>query len=237
MSLSLALWLALGFAEDSPAIDFGRDIRPLLSDRCFSCHGPDERMRKRDLRLDVREDAVAERRRGSAIVPFDRAASRLFQRITADRRPMPPDSSGKSLTPEEIELLGQWIDAGAQYEAHWAFEAPRRPELPGGSEPHPIDRFVSARLRAEGLAPSAPADRETLIRRVSFDLTGLPPSPGEIDAFLADTAPNAYERLVDRLLGSPHYGEHFARDWLDAARYADTNGYQYDTERTMWPWR
>ncbi len=239
----VALWTLLSvlappnLAEEP--VDYGRDIRPLLSDRCFRCHGPDENERKAKLRLDRSDDALAERRRGAAIVPGNRSASQLYLRTTSDssRRRMPPRSSGKSLTSDEIELLGRWIDEGAEYRDHWAFEPPSRPPLPAGHARHPIDRFVQSRLAAEGLAASPLADRETLIRRVTLDLTGLPPTLDEIDAFLADTSPSAYQRVVDRLLASPHYGEHFARDWLDAARYADTNGYQYDTERTMWPWR
>lgn len=235
--LGLAATMAAG--APAAAVDFQQQILPLLADRCFACHGPDANQRKGDLRLDKEEDAKA-----SAIVPGDAAASELVKRITATEPNdvMPPTDSGKDpLTPEEIALLRAWIDEGAPWAGHWAFSAPQAPAPPDvqlNTWPrNDIDRFILARLEAEGLAPSPEANRETLIRRLAFDLTGLPPSLEEIDRFLLDNDPGAYEALVDRILASSKYGEHMARAWLDGARYADTNGYQNDFHRVMWPWR
>jgi mono/diheme cytochrome c family protein len=233
----------LGLAADGTAVDYNRDIRPILADNCYTCHGPDAKQRKARLRLDTEEGALAELRHGRAIVPGKSAESRLIARITAadpeDR--MPPATSGKKLAPEQIELLRRWIDEGAVWQGHWAFVPPVRPELPAvrheGFVRNPIDRFILARLEQEGLRPSPPADRSILIRRLTFDLTGLPPSPAEVDAFLADLAPGAYERLVKRLLDSPRYGEHMARYWLDVARYGDTHGLHLDNERALWKYR
>jgi hypothetical protein len=228
-------------AED---VSFNRDIRPILSENCFHCHGPDARNRKGRLRLDTREGALGPRKSHEpAILPGKSADSPVMQRVLAadpDDR-MPPSDSGKKLSPQQIELLRKWIDQGADWQGHWAFITPQRPQQPPVKEQatvrNPIDRFVLARLEKEGLRPSPEADRTTLIRRVTFDLTGLPPTPAEIDAFLADTSPRAYERLVDRLLASPRYGEHFARYWLDLARYGDTHGLHFDNERALWPYR
>ena len=220
-------------------VDFNRDIRPLLSDRCFHCHGPDAARRKADLRLDIEAEA-----KKFAISPGDLGDSDMFRRISSDdpdEHMPPPSAEKKSLTAEEIELFRRWIEQGAPWAEHWAFVAPERPVPPRVSDPdwsrNELDRFVLADLDAAGLEPSPEADRETLIRRVSFDLTGLPPTLEEIDAFLADTSPDAFEKVVDRLLTSPHYGERMAMDWLDGARYADTNGFQNDFERYQWPWR
>jgi hypothetical protein len=232
------------FARADEKLSFNRDIRPILSDQCFQCHGPDERKREAGLRLDVKELAIRPAESGvAAIVPSGPEQSGLVQRITshdADEL-MPPPKSGKKLTPEQIELLQRWIAEGAEYQPHWAFIAPRRPELPAVKDPawqhNPIDRFILARLEREGLQTSAEATRETLIRRVSLDLTGLPPTPQEVDAFLADQSPECYEKVVDRLLQSPHYGERMALSWLDFARYADSNGFQVDSSRFQWPWR
>ena len=195
------------------------------------------------MRLDDREDALKPHDSDPAIVPNKAAQSEMIRRITAqdpDER-MPPADSGKHLKPRQIELLRRWIDQGAQYEPHWSFIPPKAPPLPEvKSKDWPrgaIDRFVLARLEQEGIKPGQEADRRTLIRRVTLDLTGLPPTLAEVQAFVADKAPDAYEKLVDRLLASPRYAEHMARQWLDLARYADTNGYQYDQERTQWPWR
>lgn len=220
-------------------IDFDRDIRPVLADRCFHCHGPDAVTRKAKLRLDVEHEA-----KRSVIQPGNADASALISRISSadpDKQMPPPDSQKPALTPEETARFRAWILQGAVWPKHWAFAPVQKPEPPTVSNAswprNDVDRFVLARLEAEGLAPSAEAPRETLIRRLSFDLTGLPPTLAEIDAFVADTAPDAYERLVDRLMASPHYGERMALEWLDASRYADTNGFQNDFQRYMWPWR
>jgi hypothetical protein len=224
-------------------ISFNRDIRPILSDNCFACHGPDQKKRKAKLRLDQREGLFAKIEDRSIVVPGNRTDSALFRRITttdADDH-MPPAESGKKLTPEQINLIGRWIDEGAPWQGHWAFLKPERPALPSvRKEEWPrndIDRFILAKLEASGLQPSPEASPEKLIRRASFDLTGLPPTPEEVDAYLADTTPDAYEKLVDRLLTSPRYGERMALHWLDLARYADTHGYHLDSGRDMWKWR
>ena len=225
-------------------IDFNRDIRPILSNNCYVCHGFDEGTRQADLRLDIRDGATAELPSGeTAIVPGKRDESAAYWRITSDDEfeMMPPADSDKELTPEQIELLTRWIDQGAEYTPHWAFIPPKRTEPtatdPGAWARNPIDRFVLAGLQRNGLEPSSEADKETLIRRVSLDLTGLPPTPAEIDAFLADRSPEAYEKVVDRLIASPHFGEHAARYWLDAARYGDTHGLHLDNQRSIWPYR
>ena len=229
-------------------VAFNRQIRPILSKHCYECHGPDEEARQAGLRLDTPEGATAELPSGRfAIVAGDLARSQLFQRVAAvapeDRMP-PYEAGGHGLDAEEVALLAQFILQGAPFQPHWAFVPPERSTPPTFSQPrdrawprNAIDRFVLARLHAEGLEPSAPADRRTLVRRVSLDLTGLPPTPEETESFVADTRVDAYERLVDRLLASERYGEHAARYWLDAARYADTNGYHIDNERFMWRWR
>ncbi len=212
-------------------VDFNRDVRPLLSNRCFKCHGPDEEKREAGLRLDVRDAAITELDSGTrAIVAGHPADSELIARITSDDPDlvMPPPHLKTSLSEDEQQILTAWIEQGAPYAPHWAFVPPVRPPLPEvdrqGWARTPIDRFVLARLEAEGLEPSAEADRGSLCRRVSLDLIGLPPTPEELAAFLADESADAYERLVDRLLASPRYGERWARRWLDLARYADTNG-------------
>jgi len=235
--------LAGSRSGDPEKVDFNRDVKPILSENCFLCHGFDISTRKAKLRLDTFEGATKKVRGFAAVVPGDREESELWYRITTDDFDdrMPPDDHGKTLTPEQVETLGQWIDQGAEYELHWAFAPPTETELPPVADDawarNPIDRFVLARLERDGLRPSPEADPATLLRRVSFDLTGLPPSLEELDAFLADDAPGAYERAVDRLLASPRYGEHLARYWLDAARYGDTHGLHLDNERTMWPYR
>jgi hypothetical protein len=251
---SLAASLAgpdLGAGEPRGRADFNFDVRPLLSDRCFRCHGPDERARKRGLRLDVREVALGRLESGRvAIVPGRPAESEVVRRIAAadPAERMPPPESNLSLSAEEIDLIRRWIEEGAEYRPHWAFEPVGDVPLPGplGAESaragwwesrNPIDLFVRERLERENLAPVPEAPRETLIRRATLDLTGLPPSAAEIDAFLADASPDAYEKVVDRLLASPAYGEARAAEWLDLARYADTYGYQADVDRDMSPWR
>jgi mono/diheme cytochrome c family protein len=225
-------------------VDYNRDIRPILSDNCFACHGPDARQRKAKLRLDTRDGAFAELRGGGhAIVPGKIDDSVLIERITADdpSQRMPPAKSRKHLTESQIDLLRRWVAQGASYAAHWSFLAPVRPDLPkvkNAAWPRdPVDGFILARLESVGLQPSPEANKTTLIRRMTLDLTGLPPTPAEVDAFLADTSPNAYEKVVDRLLRSPRYGEHMARFWLDAARYGDTHGLHLDNYREMWPYR
>ena len=239
----VALMTALSYGAQ-PDVDFNRQIRPLLSDRCFACHGPDAADRQGGFRLDQADGALSEAHSGRLpIVPGDRDASEVYQRLIAEdaSRRMPPQAVNKPLTEEEIELIGRWIDQGAVWEEHWAFVAPQRPEVPEvGQATWPrneIDHFILARLEQEGLTPQSEADRTTLIRRVTFDLTGMPPTLKDVDAFLADDAPDAYERLVDRLLQSPHFGEHLARYWLDAARYGDTHGLHLDNYREMWPYR
>ncbi|MDZ4289821.1 MAG: PSD1 and planctomycete cytochrome C domain-containing protein [Prosthecobacter sp.] len=225
-------------------LDFNRDIRPILSDNCFACHGLDAKKRKADLRLDTPAGALAVNDGVPAVKPGDVAASALIQRIisTDPDEVMPPPESHKKITATQLETLKRWIAEGAGYKKHWAFEPPvktpppaiRTPEIPIRN---PIDAFIQARVLQEGLMPAPEASKESLIRRVTLDLTGLPPTLAEIDAFLADTTPDAYERVVSRLLKSQHYGEHMARYWLDSARYADTHGLHLDNERSMWPYR
>ena len=223
-------------------IQFNRDIRPILSDNCFLCHGPNEETREADLRLDVAEDALANRGDYFAILAGKPEKSEVWSRISSNDADelMPPPESHKQLTEGEKELLRRWIAAGADWQGHWAFIAPKRPSLQknaGEEASNPIDWFVSQRLASEGLAPSAEADRRTLARRLSFDLLGLPASSDEVDAFVASTDPHAYESLVDRLLASPHYGERMAQFWLDLVRYADTNGIHGDNPRIHSPYR
>ena len=229
------------FAE----VRFNRDIRPILSDRCYACHGPDRNNRKTKMRLDIEEDAKADLGKGKfAIVAGDPEKSEVYKRIVSTSKTlrMPPGYLGhEALQPTEIATIRRWISEGAKYEKHWSFIPPVRPALPAVKNEswvrNPIDRFILSRLEREGLQPSPEADRRTLIRRVTLDLTGLPPTPPEVDAFLADQSPNAYEKVVDRLLSSTRYAERMAIRWLEAARYADTNGYQTDGPRTMWRWR
>jgi hypothetical protein len=224
-------------ADAAASVSFGRDVLPILSTNCFQCHGPDQRARKAKLRLDRREGVL------KVVTPGKSDASELIRRINAEPGDglMPPRKSNRRLTASQKDLLRRWIDEGAAWSKHWAYETPVRPALPAVKETawprNAIDRFVLARLEQEGLRPLPEAARETLIRRVTLDLTGLPPTVREVQAFLADSSPDAYEKVVDRLLASPRYGERMALDWLDDARYADTNGYQNDFARTMWPWR
>lgn len=218
---------------------FNRDIRPILSDKCFACHGFDEKHREADLRLDEPEAAFkADKHGNAAIVPGKPDDSLIWFHImsTDEDEVMPPPKSKKALTDAEKATLRRWIEEGASYQKHWAFEAPAKPGVPEGAESE-IDRFIVAALKPDGLALSPEADRPTLIRRVSMALRGLPPTIGEIDTFLADTAPDAYEKMVDRFLASPYYGEEMARHWLDVARYGDTHGLHLDNERQMWPYR
>jgi hypothetical protein len=227
-----------------PVVDFNFHVKPILSDRCFKCHGPDERVRKASLRLDRREVAFGELPSGRrAVVPGKPARSELVARIlSADPKfLMPAADSGLSLTEYEKAVLVRWVEQGADWKPHWSLIPPRRPAVPSVRQTAwargDIDRFVLATLESKGLAPSREAPRETWLRRVTLDLTGLPPTLPEIDHFIADRAPDAYERVVDRLLASPAYGEQMAAEWLDVARYADSHGYQDDGMRKMWPWR
>ena len=239
------LWPALARGAPNRA-DWKRDVQPIFQARCTRCHGADQQ--RSQLRLDSRTGALRGGLSGTVVIPGDSRGSALFQRITGVLQPRMP-FEGSPLPAEEIARIQAWIDAGAPGavdteppdKRHWAYRKPVRPEPPVVANAiwirNPIDRFVLARLEREGLAPAPEADRETLIRRVSLDLTGLPPTLAEVDAFLADTSADAYEKVVDRLLASPHYGERWARPWLDLARYADTNGYEKDRRRSAWMYR
>ncbi len=236
--------LLVSSGANADPVQFNRDIRPILSDKCFACHGQDGKKRKAGLRLDTHDGILQELKSGlKAVVPGDPATSSLVARITSadvDER-MPPTDHPKQLTEEEIQTLTRWIQEGASWEEHWSFQTITRPEVltPEHVEwvRNPIDDFVLARLEENGIAPSPEADRRTLVRRLYLDLTGLPPTIADVEAFLADQQPGAYERLVESLLESTEHAEHMTRFWLDAARYSDTNGYHIDNERYMWPWR
>ncbi len=249
LSFPLTVSTLLALAAVSPAAvpdkpGYNRDIRPILSNNCFYCHGPDEKKREAKLRLDVRENALAEHDSGHAIVPGKPDESELLSRILSHDKDevMPPPKAKKApLTTEQIATLRRWIEQGATYEGHWAF-LPLNSAPPPAVKDHawvrnPIDQYILARLESEGIKPSPEADRPTLIRRLYLDLLGLLPTPEEVAAFVADPAPDAYEKLVDRTLTNPHYGERWGRHWLDQARYADSNGYSIDSPRAMWPYR
>ena len=222
---------------DEKAVSFAKDVKPILASKCWNCHGPDEQTRKGDLRLDVRDEA-------DYVLESDgETTATLVERITtsdSDER-MPPAKTKKPLSKKEISILTRWIEQGAPYNSHWAFQAPQRASPPKvdhvSDVRNPIDNFIIARLETANLTPSPPADRATLVRRLCLDVTGIPPTVTEVDAFLADTSKDAYEKLVDRLLESPRYGEHMAVPWFDASRYADTDGYQNDRYRYMHVWR
>ena len=241
--MGFAVLIASSSAAGEEPPSFNRDVRPILSAKCFNCHGPDEESREAELRLDSFAEATRALEGNHAIVPGRPDESELFARITTDDEDllMPPADSNKTLTTKEIAILKRWIATGAKYEQHWAYVAPKRLAVPQvkntGWPRNAVDRFVLRKLEAAGLQPSTVADRRTLIRRLSLDLVGLPPTPEEVDAFLADESPDAWEKLVDRLLESPRYGERWARRWLDLARYSDTNGYEKDRPRSMWPYR
>jgi Protein of unknown function (DUF1553)/Protein of unknown function (DUF1549)/Planctomycete cytochrome C len=221
------------------AVSFNREIRPIMSDTCFRCHGPDKSSRMAGMRLDIRDEALKPRRPDVVpIVPGDPERSAIVQRIFAkDARIMPPAYAHKELTPAQKETIRQWVAEGAKYEGHWAYEPVKRPAAPDGQVGNPIDLFIQARLAREGLNASPEADKRTLIRRVTLDLTGLPPTPQEVEAFLKDASHEAYEKLVDRLLESPRYAEQRAMHWLDAVRYADTCGFHGDNPFPAWPYR
>ncbi|MEW6305669.1 MAG: DUF1553 domain-containing protein [Verrucomicrobiota bacterium] len=256
LGLSLAALTVLGMLSTATAsegkdarkvpakVDFLRDVRPIISGKCFACHGPDEESRKAKLRLDLRDEAIKDRKGTRAIAPGKAKESELVARITTKNPDdiMPPPKSGHPLTPYEIEVLKKWVEQGAAYADHWAFVKPRRPELPRVRAKswarNEIDFFILQQLEAAKLKPSAQADRHALIRRLSLDLTGLPPTPQEVEEFVTNRSPDAYEKLVDRLLRSPAYGERWARMWLDLARYADSAGYGSDPLRlNIWPYR
>ncbi len=224
-------------AEDVP--HFNRDIRPILEDTCYTCHGPDSAARKADLRLDKEESAHE-----SVIVPGDPDSSELIRRVSSDdpdERMPPPESKKKPLSKDQIELFRKWIQAGAKYEPHWAYVPPQRPPVPQvkdtGWARNDIDRFLLAKQEAAGVTPSPEADRITLVRRLYFDLIGLPPTPAQVDKFVKDTRPDAYEKLVDKLLASPAYGERMATWWFDLVRFADTVGYHGDQDQRITPYR
>jgi mono/diheme cytochrome c family protein len=234
-------------ATPAPAkLSFNNHVQPILAENCYACHGIDPGSRKAELRLDRFEFAIAKRKDGPpAIVPGKPDESPLIERLETrdEKKIMPPPESHKTLKPEQIATLRRWIAEGAEYEAHWSFIAPQRPAVPAASaakspwKANPVDRFIFARMERDGLTPSAEADRRSLIRRVTLDLTGIIPTAAEVDAFVADKSRDAYEKVVDRLLASPRYGEHRARYWLDYVRYADTHGIHFDNYRAIWPYR
>lgn len=235
------LWQVTSFAHAAEGeLEFNRDIRPILSDKCFACHGFDAKQRKAGLRLDTAEGASAAGESGTvAIKAGDVKGSEVWRRITSDvaSEKMPPEESQKHLTAGDKEKIRQWIEQGARYQKHWSFEAPVKRELPAGSPPNLIDAWIGVRLKQAELSLSGEADRETLLRRLSLDLIGIPPTPEELDAFFKDESPQAYEKQVERLLAMPQFGERMAVMWLDVSRYGDTNGYLHDIQRTGWPWR
>jgi hypothetical protein len=239
VTLSPCHLVTLSSCHAAEGVEYNRDVRPILAENCFACHGPDSAARKADLRLDLRDEAV----KAGAIVAGQPDKSALVQRVISDEKDeiMPPPRTKKKLTAAQKDVLRRWIAAGAEYQAHWSFLAPKRPPLPAVRNAswvrNPIDHFVLAELEKHGLTPAPEADRRTLARRASLDITGLPPAPADVEAFVNDRAPDAYERYVDRLLRSPHWGEHRGRYWLDAARYADTHGIHFDNYREIWSYR
>ncbi|MDV6032185.1 MAG: DUF1549 domain-containing protein [Phycisphaera sp. RhM] len=228
---------------DVHRVDFNRDVRPILAKHCFTCHGPDEGTREADLRLDTQAGSRQDQGGYQAIKPGAAEESELILRVTSDDEDlrMPPSDGHPPLGEAEIATLRRWINSGGQYEVHWSFQPAAEPSLPAVENPGwcrgPIDRFVLHRMEQNGLSPSTEADPVALIRRVYLDLLGTTPTPEEVDRFVGSDRPDAYEALVDRLLASPEYGERFARSWLDLARYSDTNGYEKDRPRTIWPYR
>jgi hypothetical protein len=236
MTVLIALALSARTADGDEPIQFNRDIRPILADKCLACHGPDSNKREAELRLDTEEGAK------TVLVAGKPAESEIIRRITADddEERMPPASSTKSLSPQQIDLLRRWVAEGAKFELHWSLIPPKKVDLPeagAGWARNEIDRFIAAGHGKQRLSPSPDVDRRILARRLSFDLLGLPPTPQEVDAFVADSSDEAYEKLVDRLLASPHFGERLAVYWLDVVRYADSGGYHSDNERELFPYR
>jgi hypothetical protein len=231
----VSLFVASASAADPPAVDFNRDVRPILSNRCFKCHGPATQ------KSGVRLDSLPHAKKKDAVVPGKPGESLLIEKVAAesDDDRMPPAEAGPRLSAKDVEVLKRWITGGAVYTPHWSLVPPVRPETPKATDwaKNPIDAFIEARRAAAKITPSPEADKATLIRRATLDLTGLLPTPKEVDEFLADKSSDAYEKVVDRLLASPHFGERFARYWLDLARYADSNGYSIDSPRSIWPWR
>ena len=245
--IALGLPHLLATAADAPLpakIDYNRDIRPILSENCYACHGPDAKQLRGDLRLDLRESALKVNKDGhAAIVPKQSAKSALMQRITTSDGDdlMPPPKTNKKLTSREIALLKLWITQGAEYQTHWAYVSPVKHKVPAVTAKefvrNDIDRFVLAKLQEQKLKPSTEADRVTQARRLSFDLTGLPPATAEVESFVNDKSPQAYEKLVDRFLASSHFGERMAMHWFDLVRYADTRGYHGDQHQHITPYR
>jgi hypothetical protein len=227
---SCALLFCQPLVHAQTKIEYNRDVRPILAENCFACHGPDSAARKASLRLDDRDAAI----KMGAIVPGKLKDSALIEHIFSGdpKQVMPPPKTRKTLTAAQKETLKRWIAEGAEYQLHWSLLAPQRPALPKVKNEawvrNPIDRFILAELEKRGMTPNPEADRRTLARRLSLDLTGLPPTPADVEAFVNDKAPDAYEKYVDQMMKSPHYGEHRARYWLDAARYADTHGIHFD---------
>ncbi len=243
VAIGLVLLAGTGWAESSQGLSYNRDVRPILADNCFQCHGPDKGTREAGLRIDVREAALLGVEGRAAIVPGKPEESEMFRRITAEdpAERMPPEAIGKTVEPDQVETIRKWIEEGAEYEPHWAYVPPERADPPAVERDdwvrNPVDAFVLARLEDEGVEPMPEADPHTLVRRLSFDLRGLPPTPAEVDAFVNDTSPDAYERMVERFLASPHYGERMAVYWLDLVRFADTVGYHGDQATHVSPYR
>lgn len=239
LGMTLLLIAVLPCFAEEEKVDFGREVQPILAEHCFTCHGPDAESREAKLRLDQRDNAIVDRKGYAAIVPGDSEASELVALILSDDEDevMPPPKFKKPLSAQQRKTLVRWINQGAEYDTHWSFEPISKPVLPGRVAGKEIDHFVRAALAKRGIKPAQEADRAIWLRRVTLDLTGLPPSLEELDSFLADPSAKAFETVVNRLLGSVDYAERMAAIWLDNARYADSNGYQFDNLRTMWPWR
>ncbi|MBT5186385.1 MAG: DUF1549 domain-containing protein, partial [Kordiimonadaceae bacterium] len=241
--LEIASGRSAGPTSVPDVVTFNKDVRPILSDNCFVCHGNDKGSRKAELNLSTFDGAVLERKGGLiALIPGDAENSEIYKRLTHINREdrMPPQSTGNTVSDIEIAIVEKWINDGAEYEKHWSYNAPVKaavPDIGADWTVNTIDQFIAEKHQENGLTPADEADKRTLIRRVTLDLTGLPPTPGEVADFVADQSDDAYENLVDRLMGSVHFGERMAMNWLDVVRYADTWGYHSDNERTVWPYR